>query len=383
MKKILPFTLAVGMLLFGCSGSSQDSAESIVDIDQFTTYKVDIKSTPISFFDLIDEVEFVRLEETPESLLGRLGDLRLSDDFMFFSGGRGEIFLFNHYGEFIRTINHKGNGPEEYRYISEFWIDEYLNIYDGLEKRILQYDLSGNYVGFKRLMLNGDYVLPYKGGFVVDLNLSPRDSANFNLVLLDSGLEQVGRLGPFYEEKIPRKITTYRKSLTPYADNLLYHKNMNDTIFMLEDNNLRPLVTYDFGNDWVWTNESITSNPLAIREATMDNLHVWNSTSKIDENYIFMKFQGGNRLLRNVLINRLSGTVQLLDTRKSVDTNYSLLPVRWHEGRLAFSISSTDLAEFLKELGGDKANFKGDTTLEEVESAENPVLMWVKFKAGF
>lgn len=379
MRLLIMLCLAV---LVSCSQNNGEGKKnfSSEDLDQFTTYKVDIKSTPISLFDLIDEVEIVKLEETSESLLSLYNDLRLSDDFIFLLKGTGEIFLFNHSGEFVRAINHKGQGPEEYRYVSEFWIDEYLNIYDGLEKRILQYDLSGNYVGVKRLTHNGDYVLPYKGGFVLDLNLSPRDSANFNLVLLDSELEQVGRLGPFYEEKIPRKITTYRKSLTPYADNLLYHKNMNDTIFMLEDNNLRPLVTYDFGNDWVWTNESITSNPLAIREATMDNLHVWNSTSKIDQDYIFMKFQGGNRLMRNVLINRVSGEVQLIDMRKSVDSNYSLLALQWHEGHLSFNIPSTDIAQFLKELGIDKAKFKGDTTLEEIESAENPVLMWVKFK---
>jgi hypothetical protein len=39
-----------------------------------------------------------------------------------------------------------------------------------------------------------------------------------------------------------------------------------------------------------------------------------------------------------------------------------------------------DISPFLSELKEDQITFRQGTTLEEIKSSENPVLMWVKFK---
>jgi hypothetical protein len=44
------------------------------------------------------------------------------------------------------------------------------------------------------------------------------------------------------------------------------------------------------------------------------------------------------------------------------------------------SISPADVADFLGELDEAQWQFKPGTTLEEIESSENPVLMWVTFE---
>ena len=60
----------------------------------------------------------------------------------------GNIFLFDRKGKFIRKINRRGNGPEEYIHITGINIDELheeILVYSNALRKILVYDLYGNF----------------------------------------------------------------------------------------------------------------------------------------------------------------------------------------------------------------------------------------------
>lgn len=377
------FSAVLLLFLVSCVGNSDDhnTNGASEDLDQFTTYEIDIHSKPVSFFDLVEEVEIVRLEETPESLLSRVNQLRFTNDFMIFPGGKGDVYIFNRDGSFVNKINNRGPGPDEYSFVSEYWIDEVINIYDAQGSRVQRYSLSGDYLGSQSLTYNGAFLYPMKeGGYVLDRNLRVQDSLNFNVVLLDDSFEKVVALNPFQLDENRSAIYSYSNSLSSYKDGLLYQKNMTDTVFLINGKSLKPLLTYDFGRDWVWNIEEIASDRLAMRDATMEGTHVWRTISQINPDYVFMNFKGGSEFFKYVIIDRSKGESKVVDLRKSAEQDYALTPIRWDNGRLVFSLRSTDVGDFLGQLEGNHYKFRDGTTLEEIESSENPVLVWVKFK---
>ena len=100
-------SLVVLVVFVSCTKNEPDNggSDATQNLDEFTTYTVDINSKPISFFDLIEEVELVRLEETPESLLSWVSQLRFTDDLVIFPGNKGDVFTFKNDGPFINKFN--------------------------------------------------------------------------------------------------------------------------------------------------------------------------------------------------------------------------------------------------------------------------------------
>jgi len=80
------------------------------------------------------------------------------------------------------------------------------------------------------------------------------------------------------------------------------------------------------------------------------------------------------------LINRLTGAIVSIDLRNQDDGRYTISPIKWEGNSFIGSIQSNDLSALINELDQSRIKFREGTTLEEIESSENPVLMWVKFK---
>jgi hypothetical protein len=80
------------------------------------------------------------------------------------------------------------------------------------------------------------------------------------------------------------------------------------------------------------------------------------------------------------VINRLTKSIVSIDIRNDGDGRHSIIPIKWSGDKFLASIQSNDLGALLNELDEYRLSFKEGTTLEEIESSENPVLMWVKFK---
>lgn len=81
-----------------------------------------------------------------------------------------------------------------------------------------------------------------------------------------------------------------------------------------------------------------------------------------------------------VLVDRNTGAYRHVDYRIQERDPASFVTIRWEGDRLFCSMSSAQVEDFIEQLGEDQWEMRTGTTLEEIESSENPVLMWVKFK---
>lgn len=127
----------------GCKRSGIYSDE-IITVDVTAKYP----KKELILQDFMD-VEYIPLETKEDFLCqGVVLDIGKENILVRNSAMDGDIFIFDRSGRGLRKINRKGNSGEEYVYIHDIILDEdddeiYVN--DNSTKRILVYDLHGNF----------------------------------------------------------------------------------------------------------------------------------------------------------------------------------------------------------------------------------------------
>ena len=105
--------------------------------------------------DMIESIEYVPLETTDESLIGRIGfapsSFDVSDNYILVNCiQQRQIFLFSRDGRFITRVGRQGQGPGEYTMPGDVFLDEKNDqIFVGqLQQGILVYNLRGEFVRY-------------------------------------------------------------------------------------------------------------------------------------------------------------------------------------------------------------------------------------------
>ena len=370
------------IVLWSCSDEKLEGLDkSGLDIDEFRSYKIDMDMSQTKLADLIDTIEVIRLEETSESLLGYASRLQeYSRGFVMASEKVGVLF-FNKEGDFMHGFNHKGSGPGEYADIYDFWIEgDTIAIFSKASQHIKQFDLKGNFISSIRIPYYTHHVYPIKNGFVYDLNYGViEDSLKYRSVVVNSEHKLEKALLPF--NAFPKMhYFSNSPSLKPYGNGATYLGVMSDSLYLVNNNQVKPLAHFDFGEKWYWTEEA-KMNPkmyMSSKGEKVDNIN-----SYIGEGQIWLAATYIMTDTQPFLINRLTGAVVSIDLRNQDDGRYTISPIKWEGNSFFGSIQSNDLITLISELDQSRIKFRRGTTLEKIESSENPVLMWVKFKEGY
>lgn len=380
MKKILPLILAVGMLLLGCSRSSHDIEESIVDIDQFRTFSLDVESSPTSLFDLVESVEIVRLEETKRSLLSNFYSIeRLGSDFVFGDPKEGVVYIYDHLGRFKRRLFEQGEGPKEYSFMLNAWVEgDTIAVFDSGLLRIQKYDSVGNYLATTKVPPSSPEIAYWNDRYYLDASTGVQDDGEvFGVRIFDKKMRLVENAIPLMARK-PFGVF-WLSPFIRYNDEITYHDTIRDTVYVTNNDTFRPLLSIDYGAQWAWRDQSILLDRDKARTMLRRRGFVNKFKAIIGSQHVLIQnFWEGK--IQNHLIDRRTGHVQRLRVDKKSKEGFSLVPFRWEGDRLLTSLTSTEVAEFIQSTGRENIKFREGTTLEEIESSENPVLVWVKFK---
>ena len=369
---------------WSCAEKGASNDKKSTNLDGFKTFKIDTEAKPVSIFELIEEVEIMRLEETEESLLSYIQNVySVESRIIFPSGNDGSIYTYTKNGEFISKFSHVGDGPGEYEFIWSFWVNgDHIFVSDINRRSLISYDLEGNHLRSWKLPFYAKSFFTYDKGFVADLDYTAyQDSLQFNVLFLDENMEVKQMANP-YSSPLILYVGSSVSSFQPYGKDLIYHGFKSDSVFLIENNEIRPLFKFDFGDEWLWTEETIKNNPRTtglIRETDL----VWWADSYINEKWIYLSYKTSFKDVFRVLIDRNSGVQRAVKVNKNTATKYAMTPIKWEEDRFMVSLQSPDVRGYINDLGEEKVKFRQGTTLEEIESSENPVLMWVKFKEGY
>jgi hypothetical protein len=379
----MKFSIQVLMLFFlmsACSGSKkkQASEEVLTTSDDFQSIPIDLNVGEVPFSEVIEQIEILGLEETTESLISAFDKIDLSGSQLIFVDWQSkDIFIYSREGNFINKFNHEGDGPGEYKAIQSLWVEGgEIFIFDNIRRQLLTYDFDGKHLSTTQINTDGADLIPTQDGFLLDMvNRPTDDSLNFNVVVYDKKLKRTGLLNPF---RGPLKFRIEPSgTLRPYKKGVIYTPVLNDSAFLIQNGESKPLVKFDFGAQWLWNDGELEGQNAFDAIRTSDK--VWQFTAKIGEDHAHLAYSVGLEINGVLLISRASANYQKIKMAKNAEERFSIYPIQWENDRLLFSVASYDIPDLLEKLEDNQWKLSGDITLKEIESSENPVLMWVKF----
>lgn len=230
MNKIYVVIFAL-LLIIGCKHTNKEKSNiEIIKLSQPSASSVGLS-------ELIDKQHYIKLETTPENLVGVIGKVSFSDSLIFL-GSNKAIFLFHSNGQFIRKIDMRGDGPSEYTRLSDFDIDyeeKEIIVFDKGKKQLLFYDFQGNYI--RKISLDiwaiklkkiseGQHML-FSGNELSD----KKNSSKFTIVT-EKGVAQ-----RFHEiDKNKSKYLHVMNNQFFYENNseLFFYELFNDTVYLFD-----------------------------------------------------------------------------------------------------------------------------------------------------
>ncbi len=146
MKKLYFIIPCIIFFSFSCNSNIEVNS-NIIDIEgSLNNTKI------VECSDHFKRVEYVPLETNSQSLIGSIRKIEIMDNTIFVMDNSGSIVTFNRDGKFINRLNRKGNGPQEYNNISDFYVD-------GVDKSLVILDNSGDIVKYD---WNNNFLSRYK-----------------------------------------------------------------------------------------------------------------------------------------------------------------------------------------------------------------------------
>lgn len=370
----------------GSKGEEQNSS-SRSNIDEFRSYPIDLAAPKVKFSELIESVRIVRLEETAGSLLGAVQNVKVYDDLIAVpSISEDLICFFNENGDFLSTLNRKGDGPEEYSTYWDFWLNgETVNVFDNVQSEVYSYTLKGDFLSVTTIPFRAVHLMKDGSEYWLDAsNIVSGDSMNYSVIQVDEGFNNPTFYMPF-KDRMGFPITTNINTFSWVGDHLVYKKVLGDTLYSVTSDSIRPYIHFDLGDDYFWADEEMRNDGQKAMSLLRPSGKVWFLHSLIGERYMYLTANSSSFERRpNFLIDRESGDMVNIDLGIGTEEVLGIHFNSWEsENEMLVSINSLDLAGLLNDLSESQYSFAGGSSLESIESSENPAMMWVKFKNEF
>lgn len=382
LSKSLSITfLMVALSACGAKDGSENTSDSDKNVDKFRSYAINIEKPKVNFADVFEEVELMQLEETDQSLLSEVGRLTSVGDKLIFPGyDNGDVYIFSNKGKFLNKFNNTGEGDGQYSSIQDLWVEgNAIVVYDSKKRTAFWYSNDGDYLKSLKMPEGTGHMYPLKNGYLTDMSFAPMDdSVGHKVWFLNGQLETKNALIP-YRNRISFPMGRNTNSFKLYGEELIFNAIYGDTTYFIDAEGVRPFFHIDFGDKYLWNDKSLMESSMAAMMAIPKGEGVWNYTPYVSSDKIYMTYDISLKKLA-AIIDRKTGEYRVLKTFKKNEERYDLSPLRWDHDRFVFSIPPTNVVELLGGLKEEQWQFREGTTLEGIESSENPVLVWVKFK---
>lgn len=254
--KTLTLLLLLALTVLNASGQNKGGMVAgnhyVINLDRAR------KMENMTYSSLFSKVGIIVLEDTDESLLGKIDKIEFLDNNLYvLDRGRG-LFMFNKQGKFIKKIGNKGSGPGEYVSLNDMSVDtENKKIYllDDQTQKILRYSSNGNYEKEFRLENKGtrsSYIQYFNGKLYT--NLYTFDKSRNRFLLSEVDINTGKRLSFLlnaaqYNKGWNEMFSTNQHTFTPQPGrNPKFMQIFMDTIFDITAKGVQPYITLQSKN---------------------------------------------------------------------------------------------------------------------------------------
>lgn len=368
--------------------TNKESSKVSNQAEAFKSIPIELNGPKAKLADLVDEVEIIRLEETDESLMGMVWDLSIEEDYIVIpTDDRRMLYIFDSKGNFVSQFDRHGDGPEEYTTITSYWVkSDTLFLFDLYKRKLFEYSIQGEYLGFKStdFLANAMYVLNDEYWFDLSFR-AQEDSTAGQLAKVDKQLRNpeyhLGALGD-----IDFPMGAPLNSFSSYGNSLLYHQLLSDSVYQIKDGKVKPYLHFDLKGQFFWTSQEMKSTGGSPIEMIAQSDKVWLLIPRVDPDWIHLDFNVGFGDMpppNDLLYHRPTNSSIAIDVEKGNQERFEMSFNNWFDGRLLVSVSSTDIGEFLGDLDESQISYADGSSLDTIESSENPALMLIRFKSDF
>jgi len=418
------FILCVISALLMIACQSQQISCPVVDIDN-PTGTIDLKIT-----DLLDNVTIVPLETNDDLLLTTTGgtSFTITNRYILVST-REKLLQFDRQGNYMRTLAHQGNGPNEFNMILRPLTDEMREIFyysDGRSNSpVVSIDLnSGKFLPFPNPNLSSSSIREIDaGGNIYGFSSAPVVTGGAGGVTVGSvstsssssqkgadSLELAFKYNPAENSTITFAgnhsfVTDSRTQMFVRQGNdvsLLYFP-YSDTLYRLEGSNMIPQYVIQLKNQMTDTRRSGNSNALSF----LDSGNGSSIITKIERQltvgdgyismipniltYLFLDKKGALSTIKTLTIDPVAVTIDMENYLKlTSEQRRSEFPATFPLHRVSgswgyYAVEGHEMAAFIdKALKGNQLSAAQRKALEEVATGidddSNPVLIIGKIK---
>lgn len=292
----LLYSAFVLLLMCACHGAKRGDVitndHSITEVFQLSNDDANLT--------LVDSVTYIPLMEDNDYLFSSISKIIVKKDkvYVFDLLGSNSLFCFDITGHFLFKIGQKGEGPQEYLKLWDFDVnDHYVYLYDISRKKMLKYDLQGDFITSRnttfrasafKLLDNGEVLFSFEKG----------EEDNILLVQTDSCFVVQKKILKYADKNCDDKITNNLFQVS--GDYVFYNKPVNDTVYLFskEDGGLVKKYIFDFEK------RSVSPNLKNNYEKLVDD--------RVANDYVYFfdtPFVVGNRLIGSVFKGKNKGTL--------------------------------------------------------------------------
>lgn len=394
----LLFMPAAASAIVSCSGSGAggSSSDGLVHID----WSVPMEERMIDLNDLAD-VEYIPLETTDESVFTVGTGFGISDSIIAIVDIIGNrSLIFDRSGKYLREINRRGGGSEEYMYMTGalFDMDSCEVCVIGGRRGVYAYDFQGNLKNKTEGLGRDTYLNCF--GFCDDDNIVAWDSGELQIEPLDDNKEKyryvlidkhTGEVEPIplavdhpmgtsqsfrLGDGVTRAVTIGLSPIARSRDGYIISDFASDTLYEYSAGNLKPIAVFEnISRDDRQIPDRVSVNFATGRYVSLSYSRILGVT--MDDIAMDEKVSG------NYLLDRETGEIFKYGMRRpylkdgEADWDLSCQPVDGEPNTYMFTVTAERLHGNLED---GLLRPEVEAMVEQFDEEANPMVVIVKFK---
>ena len=215
------YTFIICFIAASCSNKTNSDVKEIsIDFDN-------VKS-----LELANRNEII-LEFSDNSIIRRIDELSVNKNSYLIRSGN-DLLLFDEKGLFKNHIGRKGNGPMEFTHFNSFFIEnDIVYIYDAMSKKVVLYDLNGEYLKYEILKdtytdIIPNYIFPIAKNKFISKNTYGGDNRKIpSYSILDENYKIISNIKNRY---LKDGITSLNNFFSD-DNSVLFWELLNDSLF--------------------------------------------------------------------------------------------------------------------------------------------------------
>ena len=383
--------IGLACIMNACSSQPTEGTQALktihVEVDKLRT---DVKLSEFA------EAKLVPLPTADDVLIGNINRIRTSGKSICISDGNA-IFRFSHSGEFLGKIEKKGQGPDEYKAITDFVIAEDENVWvlPSSKTSLMLYSWNNQLV--KKLKIESSYSSNiYRIGDKLILNngnfMTENCTHTLQVIDLNTG-EVMNRFLPINEHKAKYLYMIENNSFSAGKKDTVCYFNTahNDTIYQITPNTCQAYQTHD------WNGKNIPAdfyrqNYLDIMDFNqkLSEGKVYGTTFQLhSDNYqwvgyiqkgkgaysaILSKDNSQQIIIQDICIDELNGFPMAVTGDGWTDNKYVT-----DYNEIVFILQPMDILDYIDEHDPEVTN-DIKKKIQYTSDDQNPVLLVVKLK---